>query len=289
MRGRVARRAPTRARPRARGAAHCARTSRACSAAVARRRRATRDDRRREVRRRRRWRDDAVDALLDQLDGGVVGLAHDDARGARRGRLDDDEAVALAPRGQQHAAARGASRRAPRRRRRSPGRSRARDRASAAIAREHRVAFGARRRRSRRAGRAAAPPRARPPAATLRRALLGDQPPGEHDERLRGQRRARARATRRTRPRSTVTSPRSPSSRSRAACSSERQNARWRRRAQRRCTAIPRPAGAAEILAPVGRRPDLEPVDDERIAAAPAHSRGGEQREVRERGECTTS
>ena len=40
-------------------------------------------------------------------------------------------------------------------------------------------------------------------------------------------------------PRSTVTSPRSPSSRNRSACSLKKQNARWRTRAQARCTSAP--------------------------------------------------
>ena len=50
-----------------------------------------------------RRRDEAVDALLDQLGRRVVLAGHDDARRAARGGLDDDHPVALAPRGQQHA------------------------------------------------------------------------------------------------------------------------------------------------------------------------------------------
>ena len=67
------------------------------------------DDRGGEVVGRRRRRDEAVDALLDQLDGGVVRAGDDDARRAVRRRLDDDEAVALAPR-RKHEAERRAER-----------------------------------------------------------------------------------------------------------------------------------------------------------------------------------
>ena len=48
-------------------------------------------------------RDEPVDALLDQLGRRVVGVGDDDARRPRRARLDDDEPVALAARGQDHA------------------------------------------------------------------------------------------------------------------------------------------------------------------------------------------
>ena len=78
-------------------------------------------DRRGEVLRRGRRRDEAVDALLDQLGRGVVGVGDHHARRAGRARLDDDEPVALAARGQHHAERapqRGVD---PRVRRRSPG------------------------------------------------------------------------------------------------------------------------------------------------------------------------
>ena len=47
--------------------------------------------------------DRAVDALLDQLGGGVVLARDHDARRPARGRLHDHHAVALAARGKQHA------------------------------------------------------------------------------------------------------------------------------------------------------------------------------------------
>ena len=75
------------------------------------------------------------------------------------------------------------------------------------------------------------------------------------------------------RPRRTVTAPRSPSSRRRAAWSSEKQNARWGTRAQRRWTSAPtRPPSAAEVVAPVGAAPDLEPVDDQPVARERPHA-----------------
>ena len=82
-------------------------------------------------------------------------------------------------------------------------------------------------------------------------------------------------------PSSTVGSPRRPSSRSRPACRREKQNARWGTRTHRRCTAQPTGPAAAEVLAPVVARPHLVPVHHQPEAVQPPQGRGRQQREVR--------
>ncbi len=82
-------------------------------------------------------------------------------------------------------------------------------------------------------------------------------------------------------PSSTVGSPRKPSARRRRACSREKQNAFWGRRAHSNCTAYPdRASGAAEVFAPVGAAPHLVPVDDQAVTAERTCRRRGQQREV---------
>ena len=88
-------------------------------------------------------------------------------------------------------------------------------------------------------------------------------------------------------PSSTVTSPRRPSSRRRRACSAEKQNARWGRRAHRRCTRDPiAPPMRAEVLAPVAPAPDLVPVDHQPIAARAAARRRPPAARSRGRRRC---
>ena len=92
-----------------------------------------------------------------------------------------------------------------------------------------------------------------------------------------------ARAGRRTGPRAASVRRAKPCSRSRRSCSREKQNARCGTRRHARCIApADRAAESAEILAPVRAGPDLVPVDDDPIPAAPARGGGREQREVRE-------
>lgn len=62
------------------------------------------DDRGGQVSRIGGGRDDAVDAVLDQLKGRVVGLAHNDAGRAVHRGLEHDDPIALPARGQHHAA-----------------------------------------------------------------------------------------------------------------------------------------------------------------------------------------
>ena len=200
--------------------------------------------------------DEAVDALLDELGRGVVGVAHDDAR----------RADARPPRRRRARSPRGATA--------APGRARARRSCSTSSAAtkpgrlddvlepvrgdrgEHRGALGPVAEDARRAAPGTRSRARRDRGHDRRRALLRDVAAGEHDERLGGQRRGRRRAGRRTRPRSTV-------HRRRAGRSARRRSAVSRGEAERalaaRAGTAPgprqptRPADAAEVLAPVRR------------------------------------
>ncbi len=115
--------------------------------------------------------------------------------------------------------------------------------------------------------------------------LLGDQAPGEQHERvgLHGGGEVVGSVGPAYSPRKTVTGPRRPASRRRAACSSrEAESALGDARAQALHQLAHAPAEAAEVGAPVVAAPHLKPVDDEAVARERARQRGGEQREVGE-------
>ena len=232
-----------RASPRARAVACCTHTRRA-SRRAAPRRLVDRDDRGGEVLRLRGSGDDAVLAVGDQSAAALSGSRDDDARGAVRRRLDHDQSVPLAPRGQQQAE--------------RPAESRPDDLApwdeaghlddgAEAVLMTRRSTSPARARRRRSAPRSSGI-RARAAAIAAddgRRALLGDVTSGEDDERLRGARAADGRTRRRAphvlagehrRPRRA-----GPRRRSRAACSREKQKARWGTRTQSTWTSQPEP------------------------------------------------
>ena len=192
-------------------------------------------DRVRERLRLGRVGDEAVHAVLDELDAPrCPGSATTTARHAARRRLDHDEPVALAPRREEEAE------RAPQRARRTvsavdeAGRL---DGAVQPVLGDQRAAprrGRGRRRRSRRAG--------RDPLARQRdrrhdraaRASRGCGVPRRRRAARRGRGSRRARPAPAYSPSSTVTSPRRPSSSSRRACRREKQNARWRMRAHSR-------------------------------------------------------
>ena len=173
----------------------------------------------------------------------LSGARHDDARRAQRGRLDDDQAVALAARRQHHAQR---AREAPARPlgRHEPGRLDDARRARSRCAAQHRLALGAVAEdlAAQLRDRARAP--GRPPARARARASRGCG--GRRTPRRAPRARGRAaRASRRTRPRARVSSPsRAPRaqrgaraaarSRTRAAARAGRAPAR-RSRSARRC------------------------------------------------------
>ena len=211
--------------------------------------------------------DEAVLAVVDQLGRGVVLAGDDDARRAARGRLDDDEPVALARRRQHHAERACAAPPRPARASTKPGASTDVAEPEPLDLRQHARRARARRRRSPRAAPARlARPRER--RQQRRHALLGDVAAGEHDDRL-----APAPAPARSSD-ADVLAASAPSARRagprRAAA--PRAAARSRRRAaararSSRCTNAPTaPPARAQVLAPVGARPHLVPVDDERVA-----------------------
>ena len=94
------------------------------------------------------WRDEAVHAVLDQLDRRVVLARHDDRRRAGRGGLDDDEPVALAARREGGGRAPGATRPRHLARRTKPGASTTSLEPARAICAQHARRAPARRRRS---------------------------------------------------------------------------------------------------------------------------------------------
>ena len=220
--------------------------------------------------------DEAVDAVLDQLGRGVVRVAHDDARRAARGRLDDDQPVALAARRQHHAErARAASRstslgvdeaRAPRRRRSSP---------CAAIAASTAARSGPSPKIAPRSSGTARARSARSPARRAGARFSGMWRPANTTTRLGRRAARRRRASPAYSPSSTVDlAAQRPRRAAAPRCRRAKQNARWRHaQAQRAARRQPtRAADAAEVLAPVRARPDLVPVDDERGSGAARRS-----------------
>ena len=280
---------PSRASCRATAAGRWRRTSARSSAAAPRRPRVTRTI---AAARSSGEADGATKPLtpvLDQLDGGVVRRRRTTTLGVpARGRLDDDQPVALAPRRAAPGTARARSAVLDlARRRRSPGASttsvepvRARSPPAPPRAR-------ARRRRSRRAGPGTRSRARRDRRDERRRALLGDVAPGEHDERL-GRRAARGgvgaarvlalehRRRRRAGP------PRAAA----RACRREKQNARC---GSAHAQPLHRPADPPADAARGTRastRASRPRASRRRAGSAPSGraSRGREQREVRERG-----
>ena len=183
-------------------------------------------------------RDEAVHALLDQLGRRVVRAGDHHARRAARGGLDHDQPVALAARRQHHAERAAsarvdlAARHEARQPRPRPSRPCARDR------REHLARSGPSP-RSRRAARAALARAARAPARAPGARFSGMWRPAKTTTGSAAGGLGAASSGPAYSPSSTVTSPRTPSSRSRRACSREKQNARWGTRRQSACTAWP--------------------------------------------------
>ena len=211
--------------------------------------------------------DEAVHAVLDELGRGVVGAGDDDARGARstppRRRRGRSPRAATAARGRapRRAPARPARPARSRGRRRPPRGPRARrggaPRAVRGRRRGSRSGGPGIRSRARAIAGTSAGTRfsgmCRPAKTTVGGSAAGTSEPGPPAYW----------------PRSTVSSPRKPSSRRRRSCSREKQNARWGMRRHSCCTRQPTaPPDAAEVLAPVLPRPDLVPVDDEAVARA---------------------
>ena len=218
-------------------------------------------------------REHAVDAVLDQLDCGVVGLAHEDARRSAGRSLDHDHAVALASRGQDHGG------RAPQSvvnfvRRHEAGRG---DKLAVvergdprqhlgplrSVAEQHGVQtadlLGGERRR----------------VDHRRRPLLGDHPPGEHDEKLGldrffGHRRAGVLAfqDRHLAAQALLAKARGVQSREAERPLSHARTATLHRHPGR--------SQRAEVFTPVPGRPDLVPVDNQLIAAERAHECRGQ-------------
>src|SRR5581483_649024 len=223
---------------------------------------------------------EAVDSFLDELHGGILVAADDDARHARGGRLDDDAAVALAARREREAES-------PAERR---GEALGLDEAGSLDTPGEAVRLD--RGEERRVIRPVAEQVAAEvgdPLLRLRKcgheaedALLGDLPAGEDDGRL-GLRLGRWRCC------AAVLS-REPYDRS-ANAVLEQPRLVEPREAERllprqQAELLDEPADIAlapsEVVAPVRARPELVPVDGERVAAERPCSGGGEQREVRE-------
>ena len=120
-------------------------------------------------------------------------------------------------------------------------------------------------------------------------ALLGDVAPGEHRQGTRGSGPGRGSSGPAYSPSSAVTSPRRPSARRRPACRREKQNARWRVRAHRRCTSQPTSPAPAQVLAPVVARPHLVPVDHEAEAAQRRTAAAASSEKYGNDAVCTTS
>ena len=248
----------------------------------ARAQRRGRPDRRGERLGRAVGRDDAVDPVVDELDGGVVGRGDDDARGAEPRRLHDHEPIALAHRRQQQAG-RGGHRlghlvgvHEPGDSTRSPSPSRATsapDRVTlGAVAEDPRPdAAGASRPQrgsSRRASRGCGDRRTRRSAGPRRGASRGCPPRRRPEPAQAHDLAAQALVAQ-------------PALVQRA----EDEGTRRQQDAQPLHGVADAAAQRAEVLLPVALRPDLEPVDRERHPRADERRAGREQREEGERAQ----
>ena len=261
------------------------RTSARCSRATQARRRAPARSRRRSSAGRRSRRHVAVDALLDQLDRGVVLARDDDARGrrARPPRRRPGRSPRAARSSSMHIAPRerllDVARRRRSRARRAAARRRARRSPSSTAARS-----GPSPKSSPRSPRSVRPrwQRPRPPAARASRGSAGRRTRRRGSVALAP---ARARSEPAYSPSSTVSSPRRPLlAQARGVQLREAERPLGHARAQQLNEPPDRPAEPPKILAPVLTAPHLVPVDHQR-EARPA---GGRRRPRAARSRETT-